>query len=130
MNILIGAAAFITGIVICAAVIITAWRAENARRRKGKRATGPVKHKRKIEFVKIILILVLFTYFIGVYIGVKVALIDFSQLGVLLAFIGTPTAAAIGFYCWKAKAENIIKIKKDNPKETEGMPVDLNNINT
>ena len=65
----------------------------------------------------------------GVFIGVKVSLIDFSQLGVFLAYIGTPTAAAIGFYCWKAKAENIVKIKKDNPEETQGIPVDLNNIN-
>lgn len=70
------------------------------------------------------------TYFVGVFIGAKVVLIDFSQLGVWLAFIGTPTVAAIGFYVWKAKAENIIKYKKDNPAETDGIPVDLNNIQT
>lgn len=127
MYILIGAAAFIAGIVITAAVVIATVRANNARRKKRK---GQPEKRRKVEFVKIIVFCVLLTYFVGVYIGVKVALIDFSQLGVLLAFIGTPTAATIGFYCWKAKAENIIKIKQDNPEETAGIPVDLNNINT
>ena len=43
-------------------------------------------------------------------------------------YVGTPTAGAIGFYSWKAKAENVVKIKKANPEETEGIPVDLNNI--
>lgn len=128
MYILIGAAAFIAGIALSVAAFIAVRRAQNARFRKGKRTAGPPKGKRKFEFVKIILLLVLFTYFVGVYIGAKIVLIDFSQLGVLLAFIGTPTAAAIGFYCWKAKAENTIKIKKDNPVETEGTTVDLNNI--
>lgn len=128
MYILIGAAAFIAGIVICVAVFITARRAENARRRKAKCTTGPVTHKRKVEFSKLIIALVLLTYFVGVFIGVKIALIDMTQLGVLLAFIGTPTAATIGFYTWKAKAENVIKIKMESPEETQGIPVDLNNI--
>lgn len=48
--------------------------------------------------------------------------------GLFLAYVGTPTATVIGFYSWKAKAENVVKIKKANPEETEGMPVDLNNV--
>lgn len=84
----------------------------------------------KAEFSKIIIAAVLITYFVGVIIGVKVVLTDITQLGVLLAYIGTPTAAAIGFYCWKAKAENIMKIKREYPNETQGISVDLNNINT
>jgi len=87
------------------------------------------KTKKKHEFSKIILLLVLTTYFIGVYIGIKSVGIDVSQLGVLLAFIGTPTATAIAFYCWKAKAENIIKIKRDNPEEARNIPVDLSDTN-
>ena len=51
-----------------------------------------------------------------------------SQLGVFLAYVGTPAATAIGFYSWKAKAENVVKIKQANQTATEGMPVDLNNI--
>lgn len=107
----------------------------NSGNKKQKRQSGAqgqtqtLKVCRKPEFSKIVLVLVLLTYFVGVFIGVKISLIDISQLGVLLAYIGTPTAAAIGFYCWKAKAENLIKIKKDNPEETQGIPIDLNNIN-
>jgi Na+/H+ antiporter NhaD/arsenite permease-like protein len=125
--IIVGAAAFIAGAIIAVIVIAAAFRASEARRRKRK--GQPAKNKRKIEFSKLVLVLVLLTYFVGVYIGVKISLIDTSQLGVLLAFIGTPTAAAIGFYTWKAKAENVIKIKKSNPEETENIPIDLNNIN-
>ena len=87
------------------------------------------KEKRTINFSKFVLAFVLITYFVGVAVGVKIALTDTSQLGVLLAFIGTPTAATIGFYTWKAKEENVIKIKKSNPEETAGIPVDINNIN-
>lgn len=43
-------------------------------------------------------------------------------------YVGTPAATAIGFYSWKAKAENVVKIKQANQTATEGMPVDLNNI--
>lgn len=57
----------------------------------------------------------------------RVLLVDNDKQG-NVAYIGTPTAAAIGFYCWKAKAENIVKIKKDNPEETQGIPIDLNSI--
>jgi hypothetical protein len=126
VHIAIGMAGVLAGAVISAFFILAVIRADSTRRRTKKASAKKV--KRKMEFVKIILLLVLSTYFIGVFVGAKIVFIDFSQLGVWLAFIGTPTAAAIAFYCWKAKAENIIKIKKDNPAETEGIPVDLNNI--
>ena len=87
------------------------------------------KGKRKFEFTKFVLAFVLLTYFVGVAVGAKISLTDTSQLGALLAFIGAPTTATIGFYTWKAKAENVIKIKKANPEETEGISVDVNNIN-
>ncbi len=113
--------AFFVGAAVCGAVytVILAVR----QRRKDKRdGAQTLKSPRKLEFSKIVLVCVLITYFVGVFIGVKISLIDITQLGVLLAYIGTPTAAAIGFYCWKAKAENIVKIKKDNPEETKGIP--------
>ncbi|WP_195278191.1 hypothetical protein [Clostridium sp. J1101437_171009_A5] len=84
--------------------------------------------RRKIEFSKLVLSAVLLTYFAGFVIGVRVVILDPSQLGVFLAYVGTPAATAIGFYSWKAKAENVVKIKQANPTATEGMPVDLNNI--
>ena len=125
MYIAIGAAAFLAGIAITAAILAAILRIKAARR---KRRGQPEKTKRRVEFSKLILALVLLTYFIGVGVGVRVIFMDISQLGVVLAFIGTPTAAAIGFYIWKAKAENMIKIKQAHPEETEGIPVDLNNI--
>lgn len=112
-------AAFLSGAAVCAIVFAIVLYIRG--RKQGTR--------RKAEFSKIVLALVLITYFVGVVIGVKISLIDITQLGVLLAYIGTPTAAAIGFYCWKAKAENLVKIKRDNPEETKDIPVDLNNIN-
>ena len=125
-HIIIAAAALIVGGAVASTIFLIA----NARKRKQEKQGGAhtLKARKKIEFSKIVLVLVLLTYFVGVFIGVKVSLIDISQLGVLLAYIGTPTAAAIGFYCWKAKAENLVKIKKDNTEETQGIPIDLNNI--
>lgn len=117
-------AAFLAGGVVCTAVYTAV-----LRRRKSKRGEHMLKiSRKKIEFSKLIIALVLLTYFVGVCIGVKISLIDTTQLSALLAYIGTPTATAIGFYCWKAKAENIIKIKRENPEETKGIPVDVNNI--
>lgn len=129
MQIFIIIAAFILGAAICC-VVYTLILVIKQRCKDRKNGVQTLKARRKLEFSKIVLALVLLTYFVGVFIGVKISLIDVSQLGVLLAYIGTPTAAAIGFYCWKAKAENIVKIKRDNPEETQGIPVDLNNINT
>jgi hypothetical protein len=120
------AAALLVGIVIAATVFLGAVWVVGARRRKqAQRLEGA---RRKVEFSKLMLACVLFTYFVGVGVGVKIALVDVSQLGVLLAFIGTPTAASIGFYVWKAKAENIIKIRQAYPEETGGTPVDLNDM--
>lgn len=71
------------------------------------------KHKcKKPEFSKIIVAVVMITYFVGIYIGAKVVLEGSpEQLSSYLAFIGTPTATTIGFYCWKAKNENMNKNK-------------------
>lgn len=114
------AAGLIAGMVLI--LLIESMR-RSRRRRPNKKRTA-----RKFEFSKLVLSAVLLTYFAGFVVGIKVVFIDVSQLGVLLAYIGTPTATAIGFYSWKAKAENIVKIKKANPEATEGTPVDLNNI--
>ena len=103
-------------------------RSRHARSRAAQTAKKGKGTVRKIEFSKLVLSAVLLTYFAGVGLGLWAVLIDLSQLGVFLAYVGTPTATVIGFYSWKAKAENVVKIKKANPSETEGLPVDLNNI--
>lgn len=64
------------------------------------------------------------TYFVGLIVGIRIVLLDTGQLSALLLYIGGPTTTAIAFYAWKAKAENLLKIQKENP-ETQ---VDFNNI--
>ena len=68
------------------------------RRREGKQ------NRRKTECSKLVLWAVLCTYFAGFGVGVWAVVLDVSQLGVFLAYVGTPTATVIGFYSWKAKA--------------------------
>lgn len=123
------AAGLIGGI---AALALIERRQYRKRRHARSRAAQTVKEEkgtdRKIEFSKLVLSAVLLTYFAGFGLGFWAVTIDLSQLGVFLAYVGTPTATVIGFYSWKAKAENVVKIKKANPAETEGTPVDLNSI--
>lgn len=122
-------AAFVVGAVIAALLICAAAKTKNSRRRKTRRtAAEPPAQKRKVEFSKLILLFVMFTYFIAVGVGVKLSFIDYTQYSTLAMLVGAPTATAIGFYAWKAKAENTLKIKKENPKETEGSTFDPSNI--
>lgn len=79
------------------------------------------KRKKGKEFSKLILGLVMLLYFITVGVGIKLSFIDYTQYSTLAMLVGAPTATAIGFYAWKAKAENIVKIKKENPQEAEGL---------
>jgi hypothetical protein len=68
------------------------------------------KKKKSREFTKQIVAAVLSTYFVGVVIGAIVVLKTApDQLFAFLTFIGAPTATTVGFYCWKAKNENINK---------------------
>lgn len=86
------------------------------------------KAKKKIEFKKLLVIAVLATYFLGVAIGFYIVIkFDFSQLGPLLVYIGTPTTGAILSYCYVIRTENAIKLKQLYPAETEGYTVDVNN---
>ncbi len=88
-------------------------------------------HKKKgFEFSKIVLLVVMVLYLVAVGVGVILSFIDYTQYSTLAMLVGAPTATAIGFYAWKAKAENVIKIKQEHPEETRGVPVDLNNIST
>lgn len=84
----------------------------------------------KISFTKAVLSVVLLTYFLGLAVGIYVTLKDYSQFGILATYIATPTTTVIALYCWKSKAENMIKLKKYFPEETKDIPVDLNNISS
>lgn len=85
------------------------------------------KEKRLKEFSKVVLALVIFSYFVGLLFGMyviykilgtgNVAYISTSLCG-LFSYIGAPVAVSIGFYSYKAKAENIEKIKKSKEQTT------------
>lgn len=74
---------------------------------------------KKFEFSKLILCLVMSTYFVGLIFGMAIILKTVSinpsfistALCGLFSYIGAPVAVAIGFYSYKAKAENVEKIK-------------------
>lgn len=73
----------------------------------------------KAEFSKIVLGSVMLLYFAGAIFGGYIVMQDSSLLPELLAYIGAPTAVAIGFYAWKAKAENVLKIAKSKKMDTK-----------
>lgn len=66
----------------------------------------------KHEFSKVVLGAVMLLYFAGAIYGGVIVWQDSSLLGELLAYIGAPTAVAIGFYAYKAKCENVVKISR------------------
>lgn len=77
---------------------------------------------KKFEFSKLILCLVMSTYFVGLVFGIwvvakivhtNIAYIASALCG-LFSYIGAPVAVAIGFYSYKAKAENVEKIRGNN----------------
>ena len=118
----------ILGIILGFLVFYLLFRIANKNRLYRKLKAEGKKKLPKPNFTKANLVAVLCTSFEGVNIGIKVTLIDYSQFGVLATYIATPTTTVIALYCWKAKAENIIKIKQGYPEETKDIPVDLNNI--
>ena len=75
---------------------------------------------KKPEFSKLVLGAAVLTWFAGAVYGAVIVNEEHAQLGELLAYIGAPAATAFGFYYWKAKAENVIKIPKQ--LEQEKMP--------
>lgn len=67
--------------------------------------------RKKYEFSKVIMALVMITYFIGMIVGGYAVLKNTEQLQYFLAYIGAQVAVAIGFYAWKARGENVEKIR-------------------
>jgi polyferredoxin len=105
-----------------------------AKKRKRKKS-GNVKP----EFSKIIMAAVLLTYFVGVTVGtwaVARIIISLKELfdqsiiiGVLTAYFGflaAPVGIAIGFYSFKSKAENLLKMRLSHPDAVESL--DLENL--
>lgn len=120
--------AFIAGFIVAAALMISYNLTEirsRCRKRKEELKAHP---ERKGGTTKVLLFLILATYYIAFAVGCWVVIFrDIDQLGTLLTFTGSVTAAAVAFYCWKAKAENLLKIKKGNP-ELSGSLSDFSNM--
>jgi len=84
-----------------------------------------LKAKKKISFSKIMMACVMIAYFATLAVGIYAAteiLTSYPEYAIqaliaLLTYVGTPTGAAIGFYSWKAKHENVEKIKHENTEE-------------
>ena len=82
--------------------------------------------EQKLTFSKMILACVMVLYILGALLGVALVIIsavndihlgnavDSGMFIALATYIGTPTATAIGFYSWKAKSENLLKIQYGN----------------
>lgn len=88
--------------------------AATRRRRRRELAEHP---ERKLQATKIIVFSIMATYYIAFAVGVWVVLVkDVYQISTLLAFVGSVAVFAVAFYCWKSKAENLEKIKKNNPE--------------
>lgn len=64
------------------------------------------------EFSKIVLAIIVFVYLATVIFGYFVVANVPEQIGALFSFVGTPTVTAVGFYAWKARAENLLKIPR------------------
>ena len=107
---------FITGFIL-AFILYSIFTLPNLKRRYRKQKEEMQQHpERKGGTTKVLLFSILLTYYIAFAVAVWVVICkDFYQLGTLLTFTGSVTAAAVAFYCWKAKAENLLKIKAGNP---------------
>ena len=77
------------------------------------------KQKKRCEFSKLILGLVMACYFFGVGLGAVLVARSPEMLGEYLAFIGAPVAVAIAFYSWKAKAENVLKLSQTQAEKLD-----------
>ena len=107
---------FIIGFVLAVALFIFCNLPALQKRRRKRKQELEEHPERKGGTTKVLLFSILLTYYIAFAVGVWVVVFkDVYQLGTLLTFVGGVTAAAVAFYCWKAKAENLLKIKAANP---------------
>jgi F0F1-type ATP synthase assembly protein I len=82
--------------------------------------------KKKFEFSKILAVNLIASYYVGVIIGVISVIVDSSNINSLLTYIGGVVGVGLSFFLWKAKAENVVKIKKDSGMDITQIPEDQN----
>lgn len=86
---------------------------------------------KKLEFSKIILMAIGLSYFAGLIFGIYAVnkiLMEQAQYAIqalisMFGYVGAPVGVAIGFYSWKAKNDNSIKmpllIARNNEEKEE-----------
>lgn len=121
---------FMAGYLACfiTILVLNSKAVSNARRKRRKeRQEHPEK---KVQATKVIVFSILVTYHLAFLLGVWVVIVkDFCQLSVLLTFVGSVSVLAVAFYCWKSKAENLLKIKQALP-DTPASLSDFSNISS
>lgn len=63
-------------------------------------------------YSKIIETIFLLVYLLGVAIGIYAVIMEPPTVEFLLIYIGASATVSTGFYFWKAKAENMVKLKQ------------------
>ena len=107
---------FVAGFLVAWAIII--WlnskhirQARKKRKRKLKKTP-----EKKVQATKVIVFSIMLTYHLAFILGAWVVIFkDVYQITTLLTYTGGVCVFAVAFYCWKSKAENLLKIKKNNP---------------
>ena len=121
---------FVIGFILAFAVMYLVNAPYIKKKRQKRREETQAHPEKKFGATKVIIFSILVTYYIAFAIGVWVVVAkDIYQLSVLLTFVGGVTAFAVAFYCWKAKAENLLKIKAANP-ELMGALSDFSNMSS
>lgn len=121
---------FMAGFLACfiTILVLNSRAVSNAhRKRRKERQEHPEK---KVQATKVIVFSILVTYHLAFLLGVWVVIVkDFYQLSVLLTFVGSVSVLAVAFYCWKSKAENLLKIKQALP-DTPASLSDFSNMSS
>lgn len=108
---------FAAGFGLAAIIMIILNRKAIRAARKKRKQEVQKDPEKKIQATKIIVFSIMVTYYAAFIVAVWVVIArDIYQLSSLLTFTGGVSAFAVAFYCWKSKAENLEKIKKNNPE--------------
>lgn len=107
---------FIIGFLTCLLLVLILNRSIFKKAIKKRRKAARADPDDKITTTKVVLFSILFTYYAAFMLAVYVVIFcNTDALSDLLTFVGGATVFAVAFYCWKAKAENLEKIKKRSP---------------
>lgn len=74
--------------------------------------------KDKTTSKRLLLYVCLFCFTLLIFIVAAWIIWDRSDAAGLAGVVISPAVTAIGFYCWKAKAENVLKLQKQGLKIT------------